>query len=111
MLSPNDVEVDPDRPVGGHPREDQHTSSRRRHHVPAVHRSASDAGPPLPSRSTTTWAQAGLPLGEVARRLGDRVETRVEVYGDAPERDVQLTNDGINALFGDGPGLQNATHP
>ena len=49
--------------------------------------------------AATTWLQAGVPLGEVARRLGHSVETLVSTYVGALTGDEQLANDRIDALF------------
>src|SRR5262249_36553429 len=42
--------------------------------------------------AATTWLKAGLPLGEVARRLGHSVETLVSTYVGALEGDEELGN-------------------
>lgn len=49
--------------------------------------------------AATTWLTAGVPLGEVARRLGHSVETLVSTYVGALAGDEQLANDRIEALF------------
>ena len=49
--------------------------------------------------AATTWLQAGVPLGEVARRLGHSVETLVSTYVGALAGDEQLANSRIDALF------------
>ena len=45
--------------------------------------------------AATTWLQAGVPLGEVARRLGHSVETLVSTYIGAMEADEELANSRI----------------
>ncbi len=45
--------------------------------------------------AATTWLRAGVPLGEVARRLGHSVETLVSTYVGALEGDEAIANDRI----------------
>jgi integrase len=45
--------------------------------------------------AATTWLRAGVPLGEVARRLGHSVETLVSTYVGALDGDEQIANDRI----------------
>lgn len=45
--------------------------------------------------AATTWLQAGVPLGEVARRLGHSVETLVSTYVGALAGDEQFANERI----------------
>lgn len=47
--------------------------------------------------AATTWLQAGVPLGEVARRLGHSVDTLVANYVGALETDEQISNAKIEA--------------
>ena len=49
--------------------------------------------------AATTWLHAGVPLGEVARRLGHSVETLVSTYVGALQDDEQVANDRIQAVF------------
>jgi integrase len=49
--------------------------------------------------AATTWLQAGVPLGETARRLGHSVETLVSTYVGALDGDVQLANARIEAVL------------
>ena len=51
--------------------------------------------------AATAWLQAGVPLGEVARRLGHSVETLVSTYVGALAGDETLANYRIEAFFGD----------
>lgn len=46
--------------------------------------------------AATTWLKAGVPLGEVARRLGHSVETLVSTYVGAMEADEELGNTRIS---------------
>jgi len=47
--------------------------------------------------AATTWLKAGVPLGEVARRLGHSVETLVSTYVGALEGDEEIANSRIDA--------------
>jgi len=47
--------------------------------------------------AATTWLRAGVPLGEVARRMGHSVETLVSTYVGALEGDEALANKRIEA--------------
>lgn len=47
--------------------------------------------------AATTWLRAGVPLGEVARRLGHSVETLVSTYVGALEGDEAIANSRIDA--------------
>jgi integrase len=49
--------------------------------------------------TATTWLKAGVPLGEVARRLGHSVETLVSTYVGALAGDETLANERIDAFF------------
>jgi len=49
--------------------------------------------------AATTWLRAGVPLGEVARRLGHSVETLVSTYVGALDGDEQIANDRIDAAL------------
>lgn len=51
--------------------------------------------------AATTWLRAGVPLGEVARRLGHSVETLVSTYVGALEEDETLGNSRIEAALAD----------
>ena len=48
----------------------------------------------------TTWLRAGVPLGEVARRLGHSVETLVTTYVGALDGDDTAANELIGAALG-----------
>ena len=50
--------------------------------------------------AATTWLRAGVPLGEVARRLGHSVELLVATYVGAIEGDEALANERIQATIG-----------
>ncbi len=50
--------------------------------------------------AATTWLRAGVPLGEVARRLGHSVEVLVSTYVGAIEGDEHLANERIEAMLG-----------
>ena len=50
--------------------------------------------------AATTWLRAGVPLGEVARRLGHSVDTLVTTYVGALDGDEQLANDRIDSALG-----------
>jgi integrase len=47
--------------------------------------------------AATTWLQAGVPLGEVARRLGHSVETLVSTYVGTLTGDEEIANERIEA--------------
>ncbi len=49
--------------------------------------------------AATTWLRAGVPLGEVARRLGHSVETLVSTYVGALQGDEQIANERIEAAL------------
>jgi integrase len=49
--------------------------------------------------AATTWLQAGVPLGEVARRLGHSVATLVSTYVGALATDEQVANERIEAAL------------
>ena len=49
--------------------------------------------------AATTWIQAGVPLGEAARRLGHSVDTLVSTYIGALEDDESLANTRIEAVL------------
>jgi integrase len=49
--------------------------------------------------TATTWLKAGVPLGEVARRLGHSVETLVSTYVGALAGDEELSNERIHAVL------------
>lgn len=46
--------------------------------------------------AATTWLRAGVPLGEVAKRMGHSVETLVSTYVGAPDTDEALANSRIS---------------
>ena len=50
--------------------------------------------------AATTWLRAGVPLGEVAVRLGHGVDTLVSTYVGALAGDEALANDRIDAVLG-----------
>lgn len=50
--------------------------------------------------AATTWLKAGVPLGEVARRMGHSVETLVSTYVGALDGDEAVANDRIDAVLG-----------
>ena len=50
--------------------------------------------------AATTWLRAGVPLGEVARRLGHSVEVLVSTYVGAIDGDEHLANQRIEAMLG-----------
>jgi integrase len=52
--------------------------------------------------AATTWLAAGVPLGEVARRMGHSVDTLVSTYVGALTGDEDLANRRIDALLGGG---------
>jgi integrase len=47
----------------------------------------------------TAWLRAGVPLGEVARRLGHSVETLVSIYVGALDGDDEAANRLIDAAM------------
>jgi integrase len=49
--------------------------------------------------AATTWLQAGVPLGEVARRLGHSVETLVSTYVGALAGSEEIANERIEAAL------------
>lgn len=49
--------------------------------------------------AATTWLRAGVPLGEVAARLGHSVETLVSTYVGAISGDDQMANERIEAAL------------
>jgi integrase len=49
--------------------------------------------------AATTWLRAGVPLGEVARRLGHSVQTLVSTYVGALDGDEALGNARIDAVL------------
>ncbi len=49
--------------------------------------------------AATTWLRAGVPLGEVARRLGHSVEVLVSTYVGAIDGDEELANARIEAIL------------
>ena len=50
--------------------------------------------------AATTWLAAGVPLGEVARRMGHSVETLVSTYVGALDGDETMANERIDAVLG-----------
>lgn len=50
--------------------------------------------------AATTWLSAGVPLGEVARRMGHSVEMLVSTYVGALDGDEALANKRIDAVLG-----------
>ena len=52
--------------------------------------------------AATTWLRAGVPLGEVARRLGHSVDTLISTYVGALGGDKQIANDRIDLGAGCG---------
>lgn len=52
--------------------------------------------------AATTWLRAGVPLGEVARRLGHSVDTLVANYVGALETDEEISNAKIDEALGVG---------
>lgn len=50
----------------------------------------------------TSWLRAGVPLGDVARRLGQSVETLVTVYVGALDGDDEAANRIIDTAAGEG---------
>lgn len=49
--------------------------------------------------AATTWLRAGVPLGDVAKRMGHSVETLVSTYVGALEGDEALANQRIDAAL------------
>ena len=71
----------------------------------AFHRGLRETGRP-PIRiydcrhaAATTWLGAGVPLGEVAKRMGHSVETLVTTYVGALAGDETLANERIDAAL------------
>jgi integrase len=71
----------------------------------ALRRATDKAGAP-PMRiydcrhaAATTWLRAGVPLGEVAKRMGHSVETLVSTYVGALDTDESLANARITAAL------------
>jgi len=57
--------------------------------------------PGLPDHAAaTTWLRVGVPLGEVAKRMGHSVETLVSTYVGALAGDEMLANERIEASHG-----------
>jgi len=50
--------------------------------------------------AATTWLTAGVPLGEVAKRMGHSVETLVSTYVGALDGDETVANERIDAVLG-----------
>jgi integrase len=50
--------------------------------------------------AATTWLKAGVPLGEVARRMGHSVETLVSTYVGALDGDEAVANKRIDNVLG-----------
>lgn len=53
--------------------------------------------------AATTWLRAGVPLGEVARRMGHSVDTLVANYVGALETDEEISNTKIDEVLGEAP--------
>ena len=74
----------------------------------ALHRALAKVGRPsmrvydCRHAAATTWLRAGVPLGEVAKRMGHSVETLVSTYVGALEGDETLANDRIDGVLGAG---------
>jgi integrase len=49
--------------------------------------------------AATTWIRAGVPLGEVAKRMGHSVETLVSTYVGALSGDEAFANERIDAVM------------
>jgi integrase len=49
--------------------------------------------------AATTWLRAGVPLGEVAKRLGHSVETLVSTYVGVLDGDEDLGNSRIDSVL------------
>lgn len=59
--------------------------------------------------AATTWIRAGVPIGEVAKRMGHGVETLVSTYIGALTGDETVANERIDAAmveFGTAPAIQ-----
>jgi integrase len=71
----------------------------------ALQRSARETGVPAMRiydcrhAAATTWLRAGVPLGEVAKRLGHSVETLVSTYVHALSGDEEMGNQRIEAAL------------
>jgi len=50
--------------------------------------------------AATTWLRAGVPLGDVAKRMGHSVETLVSTYVGALDGDETVANQRIDAALG-----------
>ncbi len=50
--------------------------------------------------AATTWLTAGVPLGQVAKRMGHSVETLVSTYVGALDGDETVANTRIDAILG-----------
>ncbi len=50
--------------------------------------------------AATTWLTAGVPLGEVAKRMGHSVETLVSTYVGALDGDETVANQRIDTVLG-----------
>ncbi len=74
--------------------------------VRALHRACRNAGQremrvyDCRHAAATTWLRAGVPLGEVAKRMGHSVETLVSTYVGALDGDEAMANDRIDASLG-----------
>ncbi len=53
--------------------------------------------------AATAWLRAGVPLGDVAKRMGHSVETLVSTYVGALAGDEQIANERIELLIEAGP--------
>ena len=53
--------------------------------------------------AATAWLRAGVPLGDVAKRMGHSVDTLVSTYVGALEGDEQIANERIELLLEVGP--------
>ena len=53
--------------------------------------------------AATTWLRAGVPLGEVAKRMGHSVDTLVSTYVGALDGDESLANERIEAALAGRP--------
>jgi integrase len=71
----------------------------------ALHRAQRECGSPelrvydCRHAAATTWLRAGVPLGEVAKRMGHSVETLVSTYAGVLEGDETLGNQRISAAL------------
>ena len=71
----------------------------------ALHRALRESGCPslriydCRHAAATTWLRAGVPLGEVAKRMGHSVETLVSTYVGALAGDEALANERIEAAL------------